>query len=132
LLIDYKTGQVTTNAWLGERPDEPQLPLYATLSDPARLQGVAFGVVRPGKDLTLTGYCTTENALSKTRPMKEASLADQANEWRRVLDNLAEDFYAGKARVAPKKYPSTCEQCAQRILCRLDTTQFEEEQDVLT
>lgn len=132
LLIDYKTGQVSPNAWLGERPDEPQLPLYATLSDPERLQGVAFGLVRPGKELVLTGYSASENVLPKPRPMKEPSLGAQVDEWRRVLDDLAVDFYSGKALVDPKKYPSTCEHCAQRILCRLDTSLLEEEENALT
>ena len=29
LIIDYKTGESSVNAWKGERPKEPQLPLYA-------------------------------------------------------------------------------------------------------
>src|SRR5437870_2837046 len=40
-LIDYKTGQATRNAWLGERPDDPQLPLYA-VSAPERIDAVAL------------------------------------------------------------------------------------------
>src|SRR6185295_19057846 len=27
-IIDYKTGRATRSGWLGDRPDEPQLPLY--------------------------------------------------------------------------------------------------------
>jgi ATP-dependent helicase/nuclease subunit B len=50
------------------------------------------------------------------------------DDWRRVLANLAEEFHAGDARVAPKKYPATCDRCAQRILCRLDASLLEEDE----
>jgi hypothetical protein len=46
-----------------------------------------------------------------------------------VLTNLAEAFYRGDARVDPKKYPSTCTYCAQRIFCRLDPAVFDEDLD---
>ncbi len=32
VLIDYKTGAAGTKDWLGERPDAPQVPLYAILA----------------------------------------------------------------------------------------------------
>src|SRR5262249_13757765 len=39
LLIDYKTGEVSASAWKGERPDEPQLPLYAVYGNVERVSG---------------------------------------------------------------------------------------------
>ncbi len=39
IILDYKTGQLKSRGWEGDRPDEPQLPLYCTTSDslwPAR------------------------------------------------------------------------------------------------
>lgn len=126
MLIDYKTGHVSPNDWLSERPNEPQLPLYATLFDPGQLQSVAFGVVRAGDDLDLTGYCASPGLLPHCSRMKAESLEAQIDEWRYVLQTLAEEFYEGSARVDPKQYPKTCEHCPQRILCRLDPTQLEE------
>lgn len=126
MLIDYKTGNVSPNDWLSPRPNEPQLPLYATLSDHGQLQGVAFGVVRVGEELDLTGYCATSGLLPNCRKMKANSLEAQIDEWRGVLEHLAEDFGEGSARVDPKQFPKTCERCTQRILCRLDPTQLEE------
>lgn len=132
VLIDYKTGPASPNDWLSERPDAPQLPLYAVLSDPDNLRGVAFGIVRAGEDLDLVGYGTTEGVLPHQTKLKAASLAEQMEGWRRVLTNLAEQFYAGNASVAPKKYPKTCSHCAQRILCRLDTSLLEEDEILAT
>jgi ATP-dependent helicase/nuclease subunit B len=125
VVIDYKTGLASPNDWLTNRPDAPQLPLYAILSDPEQLKGVAVGLVRAGEGMDLKGYATAPGVLRKATPMKFASLEEQVAEWQRVLERLAEDFASGDARVAPKKYPTTCTRCAQRILCRLDVSLLE-------
>ncbi len=62
--------------------------------------------------------------------MKEAAtLAEQVERWREVLVRLAGEFYAGDASVRPKSYPATCEYCGQRVLCRLDATSLEDDED---
>jgi hypothetical protein len=38
-VIDYKTGEAKVAAWLGDRPDEPQLPMYALGRQGARRRG---------------------------------------------------------------------------------------------
>ena len=53
-VIDYKTGaDAEPDAWLGERPRLPQLPLYAEALGMDQVSAVAFGRVRTGD----TGYC---------------------------------------------------------------------------
>lgn len=126
VIIDYKTGHATPNDWLTERPDAPQLPLYAVLSEGPEMQGVAFGLVRAGKNMELKGYAGRDGILAKTAKMR-LPLEAQVDEWRRVLVQLAEEFHTGEATVAPKKYPATCRHCAQRVLCRLDVSALEEE-----
>ncbi|WP_158791588.1 PD-(D/E)XK nuclease family protein [Granulicella sp. L60] len=125
ILIDYKTGDASPSDWLTERPDAPQLPLYAILSKPESLQGVAFGLVRAGEGRDLKGYSVGHGVLPKISRMKAATLEDQIAEWRRVLVNLAEEFANGDARVRPKTYPATCAHCGQRLLCRLDVTMLD-------
>ena len=74
VLIDYKTGDASPNDWLTERPDAPQLPLYAILSEADRLQGVAFGLVRAGEGRGLKGYAVGEGVLrGKPTKLKEAA-----------------------------------------------------------
>lgn len=128
ILIDYKTGKVTPNDWLTDRPDAPQLPLYAILSDPDRLRAVAFGVVRTGKDMGFKAYANDETIFPKRTPMKTPTLEAQVDEWRTVLERLAVEFAAGEAAVQPKHYPSTCSRCKQRPLCRLDISLLELEE----
>lgn len=129
LILDYKTGQASPNDWLSDRPDAPQLPLYAILSNSDPIGGVAFAVLRAGDDLCMKGYAVDTSVLTKPTSMRFATLEDQVDEWRRVLTSLAVDFCAGDARVAPKRYPTTCCFCAQRILCRLDPSTLQDEEE---
>ena len=129
IIIDYKTGQAKPGDWMSERPDAPQLPLYAVLSDAVQLEGVAFGQVRAGKDMGLQGFAASEVTGIKVPRQGPESLEEQVEEWRNVLTSLAEDFYYGDARVRPKNFPTTCTHCAQRLLCRVDASAFEEQMD---
>lgn len=126
LLIDYKTGRSATAGWFGERPDEPQLPLYAvTVEQP--VAGIAFASLRPGA-LGLRGLAAEEGLAPGVRRLAAqrraagrgagdwpALLAD----WRRVLEALAAEFADGAARVDPKAPPRTCAGCDVHPLCRI-------------
>lgn len=130
VLIDYKTGSASANDWLTQRPNAPQLPLYAILSQADQLQGIAFGLVKAGKDRGLQGYAASDGVLPKPTRLKEAAtLEAQVERWREVLVGLAEEFYSGDARVSPKTFPGTCAHCGQRIFCRLDVSLLEEEDE---
>jgi ATP-dependent helicase/nuclease subunit B len=130
VLIDYKTGSASPNDWLTARPDAPQLPLYATLSEANQLQGIAFGLVRAGEGRGLKGYAASDGVLPRPTKLKEAAtLEAQVDQWRQVLVGLAEEFYSGDARVRPKTYPGTCSRCGQRLLCRLNVSLLEEDDE---
>jgi ATP-dependent helicase/nuclease subunit B len=122
LFVDYKTGFAAhPKQWIGERPDEPQLPLYTLLPEAGTLKGVAFAKVRTGRDMKWIGYQAEEGIL----PVSKANIKDMASlvdEWRETLTRLAEDFAAGKADVRPKSFEVNCVRCAQRLLCRIDPT----------
>ena len=125
IILDYKTGPARPADWLGERPDQPQLPLYAVVSETAAkeaadLAAIAFASVRPGKEMGLQGYQSRDGVLPKPAKLKAQSLQSQVQAWRDVLTALAEDFYFGRASVDPKDYPNTCSYCEQRLLCRLN------------
>ena len=150
VLIDYKTGLSKPAAWMGERPDEPQLPLYAILAargakavaagaDPAsseaekaagkraELGAVAFASVRTGTEMRLQGLASRGELLpDRSAKMDAGSFEGQVERWGEVLERLAAEFAAGDAAVRPKNYPKTCANCHQRILCRLDASLLEE------
>ena len=120
IILDYKTGIANPADWLGDRPDAPQLPLYAVVAGTEQLAGVAFASVRPGKGREIRGLASRKEVLPKVPRDGVRDLQAQVEEWRAVLTSLAEDFHAGKAEVRPKNYPDTCKYCQQRTLCRLD------------
>jgi probable DNA repair protein len=118
IILDYKTGQLKSRGWEGERPDEPQLPLYCATSDEP-VAGAAFAVIRVG-ELKFRGLTAPDAGLPSLTKMSIAPAIPferQLVEWRRVLEHLAEDFRAGKAEVDPK--PGACDHCGLRALCRI-------------
>ncbi|HEY0307713.1 MAG TPA: PD-(D/E)XK nuclease family protein [Acidobacteriaceae bacterium] len=127
IILDYKTGNIPSKPWDGDRPDEPQLPLYAALADEETLHGLAFARIRPG-DMCIQGTASAPNLLKQTRlrqdgtPYANSEVDDVGylvSEWRKVLTRLAEDFARGESAVDPKQYPQTCKDCAQMPLCRI-------------
>ena len=114
-LVDYKSGDPNISSWFGDRPDEPQLPLYAvTLEKPISV--IAFAQIQPEK-LAFKGIGKEANILPN---VKAASAAwdIQLTLWRRILENLAQDFRQGKATVDPKESKS-CRYCSLQSLCRI-------------
>ncbi|HWB33664.1 MAG TPA: PD-(D/E)XK nuclease family protein [Acidobacteriaceae bacterium] len=122
IILDYKTGEASPSGWLGDRPDAPQLPLYAVVSSAPHLAAIAFAMLRPGKQMGLIGVQDAPGHLPSATRGQLLDLEFQRKEWRRVLEALAADFHAGRALTSPKSYPKTCRYCRQRLLCRLDLT----------
>lgn len=121
VLVDYKTGYgARSSDWLGDRPDDPQLPLYALLTEPGKLQALLFGRVRPGSEMEWHGLTANRSVLPREKRPKLADLELRQQEWQTVLTTLAHDFAAGRAQVSPKSFALNCTSCAQRLLCRVD------------
>ncbi|MBV9771285.1 MAG: PD-(D/E)XK nuclease family protein, partial [Bryobacterales bacterium] len=118
IILDYKTGQLKSRVWEGERPDEPQLPLYcATSGQP--VAGAAFAVIRTGelrfRGLTASGVNLP--ALTKIPIDPPIPFGEQLIEWKSVLEHLAVKFHAGNAQVDPKA--GACDNCGLRAFCRI-------------
>jgi len=115
-LIDYKTGsRVTPVEWMGARPDDPQLPLYAVTAQEA-VSAVAFAKVRAG-DMKFSGFSAGKGAI----PGVKAALDWNAlvAGWRVELEKLAGEFAGGRAPVDPKRGLHTCRSCDLQTLCRV-------------
>jgi probable DNA repair protein len=115
-LIDYKTGsRVTPNAWLGARPDEPQLPLYAVTAK-EHISAVVLAKLRRG-DMKMAGFSIREKEFPGVK--QALSWDGLVQGWKDELENLATDFSRGAAQVDPKKGAATCRQCDLQPLCRV-------------
>ncbi len=124
-LVDYKTGRdARPAAWLGERPEQPQLPLYVRTVAPEEVGAVAFATLRKGH----TGYAgwarrdgvfsalTTFDVASK--PFREyADWKALLEQWERRLDALGREHAQGDASLAPDP-TQACRHCHLSGLCR--------------
>lgn len=125
-LVDYKTGKTSVSGWLGERPDDPQLPLYA-VNAKERIAAVVFAKVRVG-EMKFEGLSEAEQAvpgaatLAKSRvklAKRYGSWSELQSGWKNEIESLGREFCAGDARVDPKWLARTCERCDLQPLCRV-------------
>jgi ATP-dependent helicase/nuclease subunit B len=115
-LIDYKTGsRVTPNDWLRERPDEPQLPLYAVTAE-ENVSAVAFAKLKTG-DMKFAGLSMNEKEIPGVRQAK--SWGGLIASWTAELESLASGYAQGDAKVDPKNGFATCRTCDLQPLCRV-------------
>lgn len=117
-VIDYKSGSATAFDADAERPTQPQLPAYATVT------GADTAVV-------LALYLSREGAKARGSADRAGRVAriGAAGEdvhvwngllerWRERLHSLVQEFVSGQAAVQPQ--PKACQYCHLRLLCRLD------------
>jgi ATP-dependent helicase/nuclease subunit B len=125
-IIDYKTGVCKTSDWMGSRPEEPQLPMYA-LGAGSDIAAVAFAVVKKG-EAKYKGISRAPNlvpgvvTIDKDRGFAAKRYRDWAAlvaGWRVELDAIGSGFASGDARVDPKRGGKTCENCKQQPFCRI-------------
>lgn len=126
ILLDYKSGEPTISSWKGGRPDDPQLPIYATQLK-EDLAAVAFVQMKNRDEICFKGYAKNDrvlpkidafDSLSETR-RPNATWDEMISSWEETLKRLASDFREGHAVVDPKQ-PQTCELCHLRMVCRID------------
>jgi ATP-dependent helicase/nuclease subunit B len=127
VLIDYKTGSAAVD-WRGDRPDNPQLPIYALLK-PQALVAVAYGKVNAADP----GFLAETERRNVFKPGGKATLLEEQSSlaalieiWSRRVEVLAAAFAAGHAEVAPTAV--ACRSCALQGLCRVPTVLQESDQ----
>jgi ATP-dependent helicase/nuclease subunit B len=116
LIIDYKMGNnQTINDWFGERPLNPQLPLYTAI-DPTHTIGIAFAQIH-------AGLPSFKGISQYSLDIKGIKLIDdwqkQIADWKNITHQLSHDFYHGQSAVDPKE-PSVCHWCALKTFCRIE------------
>jgi probable DNA repair protein len=125
-VIDYKTGRVNIADWMGQRPDDAQLPLYALAAGGGEqdVRAVAFAKLKTG-DRGFVGVAREADAIpgvqasEKLRGAFKPKWDDLIAQWRLEVDLLGDNFAAGDARVDPKALLLTCRRCDLKPLCRV-------------
>jgi probable DNA repair protein len=124
IVMDYKTGSVTASDWYGERPKNPQLPLYAVLEarEGHALVGVLFAQYREG-DWKFSGELAEAALLPKEAMSKRKTInfSEALPTWEAALTDLADELRSGVARVDPQS--GACQFCGLQAACRIDPWQ---------
>ena len=94
LIIDYKSGTVKPSSWAGDRPSDPQLPLYVLASNPVA-NGCAFAQIKGG---LIKFIGTSDSPLIPAEKVVEDWPA-QIDQWQAALTRLADEFTSGYAPV---------------------------------
>ncbi len=136
LILDYKTSAHMPKSWLGDRPDDVQLPLYALHHPAEELEGLVFanlviaedkrrfqGLVRNAAETLLPSIRGSASLV------KHPLTQEQLDAWRTTLTSLAQEFLRGEAAVQPKKFPDTCDHCGMQSLCRVPELRLAEVDD---
>ncbi|MEM7027356.1 MAG: PD-(D/E)XK nuclease family protein, partial [Pseudomonadota bacterium] len=97
VIIDYKTGQVSKQAWETENPSDPQLPLYALTTD-HEITAVAFASLKSGQ-IGFKGHSAIEDIFPSIKPDPDYPWQQRLADWQTVLVRLAEEFKQGIATV---------------------------------
>ena len=117
VIVDYKSGHPTVSSWAGDRPDEPQLPLYA-VSHPGQVAAVVFGRIG-AREVGFRGYATDDGLVPGAT---QRDVGAEIEKWREVLGRLGAGFRAGVATVDPKD-AAACRHCPLLALCRFSESE---------
>lgn len=123
-VLDYKTGKQEIKYWAGERPEEPQVPLYC-IANEKKVSGAGFGQIA-ADEIAIKGIAANEQVAPglKTPDMLfkldlPSDWPEIVRHWRTVLERLAQEFMVGTAQVDPKIPAITCRYCDLKSLCRI-------------
>lgn len=125
VVIDYKTGEAREKDWFGDRPAEPQVPLYALYGvPPESVTALFFASVRPGEPAFL-GVSRESGIAPGIEPYADTKLATRVGPWEELFSKwdatlvaLAEEHRSGQARVSPRDI-KVCENCHLHAFCRM-------------
>jgi probable DNA repair protein len=123
LIIDYKASKYQDIKQLfGDRPDEPQLALYAILHKD-KVAAVSFAQITPGA-YAFKGLSHAPLNIPGIKCLAEVNHEIQdwyqlLQHWQSVFLQLSAEFSAGYARVDPKEQEKTCQWCDLQSFCRI-------------
>lgn len=115
-VIDYKTSLPSNKPWYEERPEAPQLLLYALLDE--TIHALLFLQLKAGR-LTCMGLSEQASDIAGLNALKKHEhWSDYQQKWRQQLTSLAAEFQAGFCPPIPTR-AGTCSTCDFQQLCRI-------------
>ena len=120
-----KNSPLNLNEWLGVRPEQPQMLVYALAVPEAT--GVAYAQLASHK-IGFLGVSEDDVALEGIKLCdvleKDSNWAQLKQQWRQVLESLLIEFDSGNAAVDPRN-SATCQYCHLQSMCRIKAENYE-------
>ena len=118
-VIDYKSSLPINKPWNEERPEAPQLLLYALLDN--SINALIFVQLKAGR-ITCCGL-SEDNVLVKgiSSLKKEERWSECQQQWHQQLTQLAHEFRTGHCPPQPFR-ENTCQRCDFPLLCRIGSS----------
>lgn len=113
-IVDYKRSLPTSLPWQEERPQEPQLLLYALLDE--SIETIVYLALKAGK-LECRGLSAENWAIKGLLPLKERTFENERSLWKTKLHALAQEFRQGICLPQPLQ-ANICKRCDYQSLCR--------------
>lgn len=115
-VIDYKTTLPAMKPWYEERPEEPQLLLYALINE--NINTLLFAELKTGR-FRCSGLSEEKLPVPGIATLKgEETWSQRQHLWEQQLTQLAMEFRSGHCPPQPLR-ESTCLQCDFQSLCRI-------------
>lgn len=115
-VIDYKSTLPSSKPWNEDRPQEPQLLLYALLNE--EINTLLFMQIKTGTFLC-SGLSEAESDLKGITPLKkELTWLATREYWRHQLTTLVDEINSGYCPPRPIN-PAVCTHCDFKNLCRI-------------
>lgn len=112
-VIDYKSRLPTQKPWSDERPEEPQILLYALAE--TNVSGLLFLALRHGQ-VNCCGFSAEGTHITGINSPKDP-WSHHFQQWTRILNQLAEEFKLGQCIPKPTRV-SICQGCEYSSICR--------------
>jgi ATP-dependent helicase/nuclease subunit B len=125
-IIDYKTGTVDPHGWFGNRIREPQLPIYALISEEQNV-GVVVASFK-NANYEFKGIVTNKDLYPGAKEVEyfnnkikgECNWDSLKEQWKDKLEIIAKEYTSAEAKINPVNGEATCRICELRLLCRRD------------
>lgn len=121
-VVDYKTTIPKAKPWDEERPQEPQLILYALLDK--AINTLLFFEFKKG-NIQWQGFSEEEHEMPYIKQVQGKTWSHCRSQWHTQLTQLAQEFQAGLC--APTPHHTQCTYCEYTPLCRTQMNQSIEE-----
>ena len=117
-VIDYKSSLPINKPWNEERPEAPQLLLYALLDD--SINALLFVQLKAGR-ITCSGLSEDSSPVQGVSVLKKGEKwPERRQQWHQQLTQLANEFQTGHCLPQPNR-GSTCQHCDFPNLCRIQS-----------